>query len=155
MPIFVKRDGEREFPELVVSVFESTPTFAAVKEHIAIAAETAGGSLIAIVGPVGGPNEAVSLRYAHLFAASPDGLAAAELALSWIYDPDEPVETFERIAEAFYRDTGFMRPGKDSPAAAFGPSHEVRAAEFETWCAKRSRAVRAALSAFVAKARGA
>ncbi len=90
-----------------------------------------------------------------LMAAAPVGLAAAVLALDWIHDPDENATArFERIAFDFYRDTGFSRPGKDVPASAYGPADDKRAAEFEKWCAKRSREVRAALSAFVAQARG-
>ncbi len=29
----------------------------------------------------------------------------------------DPVEAFEAMAEEFRRDTGFMHPGKDAPAA--------------------------------------
>lgn len=42
-------------------------------------------------------------------------------------------EQFEQLAEQFYKETGFMAPGKDQPAELNGPSIGVRAAEWEKW----------------------
>lgn len=90
----------------------------------------------------------------RLIAAAPDGLTAAKDALSWIWDPDaDPLDTFERIADEFYRDTGFLRPGKSEPFG-YERDEKEREAAWEQWRRDRSRKVRAALAAFVAKAEG-
>lgn len=91
----------------------------------------------------------------RLMAAAPDGLAAAKDALAWLKDPDADAnEEFERIGEEFYRDTGMLRPGKSVPLEMGGPSEQERSNRFAEWCMERSRKVREALAAFVAKAEG-
>ncbi len=54
-------------------------------------------------------------------------------------------ETFERIAEDFYCDTGVMRPGKDQPAAMNGPSCGERREAFEKWAREKTEAVNTAI----------
>lgn len=80
------------------------------------------------------------------------GLTAAELALAWIHNPDDANE-FDRVAEEFTRDTGFTRPGKDKPPG-LNESFDMARGAWGEWCKKRSREVRAELTAFVAKAKG-
>jgi hypothetical protein len=46
---------------------------------------------------------------------------------------ENSLERFERIASAFYRETGLLAPGKDAPAAGGQPDHEERRARFDAW----------------------
>lgn len=38
-----------------------------------------------------------------------------QMALSLIYDPDDPTGSFEHVGELYHRETGFLRPGKSEP----------------------------------------
>jgi len=54
-------------------------------------------------------------------------------------------EHFERVGGLFYRETGMLRPGKDSSPHT-GPSGSERQEEFDKWVAAKFDAARAALS---------
>lgn len=112
-------------------------------------------SIQVIPGPAIPPEEIQA--NARLIEAAPDGYEAAKEALAWIWDPDADAnDEFERIAAEFYRETGYLRPGKDAPFRANAdPNYDAkRAAEWEWWRTSRARKVRAALEAFVAKVEG-
>lgn len=84
---------------------------------------------VCCVGPTDKPEQ--SIANAHLIAAAPDMYAALKGLLDILIAPNESAfENFERTAEAFYRNTGMLAPGKDS---ATGPSHEERANAFKSW----------------------
>lgn len=52
---------------------------------------------------------------------------------------EDVLERFERIAAEFYRDTGYLAPGKDQPAAMCGiPTLEQRQAAFKAWLRRRN-----------------
>lgn len=54
---------------------------------------------------------------------------------------------FEEQAAAFYRETGFVRPGKDVPAAFGGEDdHGIRQMKFKIWVEIKIHAARAALA---------
>jgi hypothetical protein len=54
--------------------------------------------------------------------------------------PEGANERFERIAAEFYEDTGYLRPGKDVPAAVGGESYDrERNAAWKIWNAARVR----------------
>ena len=59
----------------------------------------------------------------------------------WHAHTDEDAnEVFERIGEAFYRDTGWLRPGKsESPERAHDP--EERRRKFHEWCQRQHAAL--------------
>jgi len=62
-------------------------------------------------------------------------------------DGEGPIRRFERLAEMFRRETGFMAPGKDAPAAGYaGEGHErQRQAAWEAWSKAPFDELRAAL----------
>ena len=81
---------------------------------------------------------------------APADIAAA---LAWLWDPDgDPLETFDRVAEEFRRDTGHLRPGKSYPMECTPSEEEQKAvrAAWATWCADRQRAVLVTLRAALA-----
>jgi hypothetical protein len=57
------------------------------------------------------------------------------------------LDDFEEQAEAFYRETGYMRPGKDMPAAGSDEraNHEMRWERYAAWVQSKIQAGRAAL----------
>lgn len=63
---------------------------------------------------------------------------------------ENAIDRFERVAEEFRRDTGFLRPGKSVPLAMGGSNEEERDAAWRAWSQKRLNAMedraRAALS---------
>lgn len=93
--------------------------------------------------------EAEGFANAKLIAAAP---ALADALETFIRDFDVSLDAFEREAEDFRRETGFLAPGKDEAAAVnSGHTHEQRRAAWNEWCGKRVRArleaARAALRA--------
>lgn len=57
-------------------------------------------------------------------------------------------ECFERIADCFYRDTGFLRPGKSEPMeTTWGGKEEERRKIYDEWLDRRKEAARSALAA--------
>lgn len=60
---------------------------------------------------------------------------------------EDSLERFERIADEFRRDTGFLRPGKD--CVRHDP--EVRQAAYDKWVAGRLAAAREAIRAEAGK----
>lgn len=90
----------------------------------------------------------------RLIAAAPDGFAAAELALAWIDPPGNPIEVFDRMADAFERETGFTHPGRSRPPEMGAQDNNAAQEALREWVGKRHKAVADALRAFVAKARG-
>jgi hypothetical protein len=65
---------------------------------------------------------------------------AAKAAADWMWDPDAPAEQYERMAEEFYRATGYLRPGKSEPLEC-GDRTEERAAAWERWRTERARSL--------------
>jgi hypothetical protein len=56
-------------------------------------------------------------------------------------------EDFEEQAEAFQKETGLMRPGKDmSMASGDDDNHEVRRAKYSAWVQSKIETARAALA---------
>lgn len=49
-------------------------------------------------------------------------------------------DRFEELAAQFYRDTGYMAPGKDAPAA-LGDNYKVRSAKWTAWCVEQNAAL--------------
>lgn len=70
---------------------------------------------------------------------------ALRLAARWL-GTGEANDTFEDIAEWFRRETGFLRPGKDSPMALGGREGERRTEWFE-WAERKGAEVRAVIQA--------
>ena len=62
---------------------------------------------------------------------------ALALAVRWMGDPSDPLGTFEDIGDWFYRDTGYLRPGKSEPLECGGRDEE-RYAAWDAW-AKQTR----------------
>lgn len=57
------------------------------------------------------------------------------------------LEDFEEISEAFHRETGFMRPGKDMPMGGGGEhDDDIRRDKFNAWVKSKIVAGRAALA---------
>jgi hypothetical protein len=73
----------------------------------------------------------------HAFGEEEKLRAALKLAVRWMGDPRDPLGTFEDIGEWFYRDTGFLRPGKSEPLECGGRDEE-RAEAWKDW-AHRTR----------------
>lgn len=67
--------------------------------------------------------------------------SALRLALRWMGDSDDPTGTFEDIGDWFYRDTGYLRPGKSEPLECGGRDEERQAA-WEAWVKKTRAHVR-------------
>ncbi len=57
---------------------------------------------------------------------------------------ESATDRYERVAERFYFETGFMRPGKSQPLE-FQATDEQRATAYEKWIEKRLDAARKAL----------
>ena len=68
---------------------------------------------------------------ARLIAAAPQLLEACEAYHAWM------TADFDTVADWFYRDTGIMRPGKDSPPGCAGHSYEERRDAWEAWLKER------------------
>lgn len=81
-----------------------------------------------------------------------DLLAAAEAAANWLHDPNDAIGHFERLAEEFHRDTGFVRPGKDAAAAAHQDPTKCDIA-WNEWRVARGAKVLADLRAALSKAK--
>lgn len=67
---------------------------------------------------------------------------------------ENSVERFERLAEAFYRDTGLLAPGKDAPAAGGQPDREERSEKYDAWIDAKIASARAALQRVSPQAQG-
>lgn len=80
--------------------------------------------------------EIITAEYAPL-------VEAATLALRWLSDPLDSVKRFEDIAEWFYRETGYLRPGKDDARGLH--TDEERRERFERWCQCKQVLIRANL----------
>ncbi len=66
---------------------------------------------------------------------------ALELAAKWLTNPDESAtDSFERIADWFYRDTGFLRPGKSQPLE-MGENADQRQEAWKSWVESKQREV--------------
>jgi hypothetical protein len=76
------------------------------------------------------------LAYEHaLLQSNNEQLREALLGLLCLFSaPDEDsLDHWERVAELFRKETGFLRPGKDQAAAAYGPSDEQRQEAWRKW----------------------
>ena len=86
---------------------------------------------------------------ARLIAAAPDMLAALEFAERRSRQPEEGhTEYYERIAEEFFVQHGYLAPGKDDPVQSVPP--EQRRDAWEKFLSEPAEARRAAIK----KARG-
>lgn len=84
--------------------------------------------------------EAVN-AHAALIAERDALRAALRLAFDWL-DLSDPTATFDRIADEFYRDTGFMRPGKSMPLEMCGVVNEQRReVAWAEWITKKRAAM--------------
>lgn len=99
------------------------------------------------------PNVRTNEGDVDLITAAPELLAACEAAANWVHDPTDPIGHFERLAEEFHRETGFLRPGKDSAAAAHQDPTACDIA-WNEWRVARGKKVSADLRAAIKKARG-
>lgn len=77
---------------------------------------------------------------------------ALALAVRWMGDPANPLGTFEDIADWFYRDTGYLRPGKSEPLEC-GNRSEERDAAWKAWATRTRDQVRAACLGAMRQAR--
>lgn len=66
------------------------------------------------------------------------------MALANRYDMTA-TERYEADADAFYRETGYMSPGKDVPMAMGGQNERERRDAYDVWSAKRNQAQQAAI----------
>jgi len=92
---------------------------------------------------------------ADLCAAAPALLEACEAALAWL-DYSDVTAHYDRLADAFHRDTGYMAPGKSVPLE-MNPGEEweaERAPAWHKWCAERRAALCSQLRAALSLARG-
>jgi hypothetical protein len=90
---------------------------------------------------------------AHLIAAAPEMYDALENALKWFHDPvADRLEEWERIAHEFYKETGYLRPGKSWPMGVAVPD-DVESVWFD-WCNRRSIEALNAMRLALVKARG-
>jgi hypothetical protein len=89
-----------------------------------------------------------SLANARLIAASPEVLEALKgLRELHAMRGENRSETWERIAELFYNETGILAPGKDQPAAMCGtPTREERDTAYRDWLDARVDAATAAIA---------
>jgi hypothetical protein len=89
---------------------------------------------------------------AQLIAASPDMHAALDRCMRWI-NPNV-TEKLDQFAEAFYRETGTMAPGKSMPLemAMSQPPDDVRASLWKAWCERTVRSDFEAAQAALGKA---
>jgi hypothetical protein len=77
------------------------------------------------------------------FAASDDLLEALRWAeLHFRREGEDSNDHFERVAEAFHADTGYLRPGKDCRVN----SDEDRQREFDRWMAEGKQRIRDAIA---------
>lgn len=93
------------------------------------------------------------LANAQLIAAAPDMLAACEALADWrgMFDANT-LETWERIAEQFRKETDYLRPGKDTRLP--GPTDAERAKAWGDWCERKNAELNQQLRAAIAKAKG-
>lgn len=92
------------------------------------------GTLVTVVG---------NREDARLISAVLDLLEALQWREQFERRPGEDAnDTFERVAEVFRRETGYLRPGKDCRI----DSHEVRSAAWDAWMEAGRARVRAAIA---------
>ena len=101
-----------------------------------------------IVDRVNGLDSDERLANARLIAAAPDMLEALKALLELFTAPEETaLDTFERIGEAFYIETGMLRPGKSEPPECdYEGRTEERRAAFDAWISGRLETARAAIA---------
>ena len=66
------------------------------------------------------------------------------------YAGDNALENWENVAAEFYRDTGFLRPGKSYPPECYVDPEEQRAA-WNTWVKARALRTAAAIRSLLAE----
>lgn len=106
-----------------------------------------------IIGPDAGKNIASLMNLGeHYLKDVPalvervEQLEKALAAIVLVCGPTgDSLEDFERIASAFYNETGYMRPGKDVAAGACQEDLELRTHKFRQWVAAKVAIARAAL----------
>lgn len=70
----------------------------------------------------------------------------------WGVKTEDAVESYERVGQEFYEDTGMMRPGKSYPVEMYPPDDEVRRSTWDAWVKKKRDALEAKARAAIAKA---
>lgn len=91
---------------------------------------------------------------ARLIAAAPELLAALSECGEWFGLTKPPLDQWEDMAKEFYKETGFLRPGKDYPMAA-GLDEEREAernATWNEWAERRRSEMIARIRAAIARA---
>lgn len=85
---------------------------------------------------------------ARLIAAAPTTLEALAGMVLVCGRTGNPLDDFEEQAAAFHRETGWMRPGKDMPAAGSDErtNHEMRWERYAAWVQGKIQAGRAAIA---------
>ena len=89
-------------------------------------------------------NDAISFAVAEkdaeierLKAENADMRDALEMALSWFHNPEaDRLEEWERIAHEFYKETGYLRPGKSWPMGE--PVPDDVDSVWSDWCKRRA-----------------
>ena len=80
------------------------------------------------------------LTRGHPMTTLQDELASAlRECEQWMYDYGNPIGTFERIADAYYRDTGHLRPGKDCRTE--DTNSQENNDRFSKWCVAKQCAM--------------
>lgn len=95
-----------------------------------------------------GDSDLTAEANARLIAASPALLEALiELSEVFALDGECSMERFERLAEMFRKDTGYLAPGKDQP---MGGAHQPDGADlrriYDDWFAAKVTRARAAIA---------
>lgn len=85
----------------------------------------------------GKANAALIVRAVNAHAALVEALEAC--AADYI-NPQDVLANWEHIADRFYRETGYLRPGKDPAYRVDSATYEERIASWNKWCdANRTR----------------
>lgn len=111
-------------------------------------------NVIACTGDDGHEEQAAEqVANARLIAAAPE-LYEALLNIEVLFrrDGENSLDTFERIASQFQKDTGYMRPGKSAPMVEEAPQYDenLRRKKWDEWVDDKLVDARSALK----KARG-
>lgn len=79
--------------------------------------------------------------------------AVVRLMVEWFWGvkPETAVESFERVGDEFYSETGMLRPGKSYPPNFQPPDDEDRRCAWEAWVKRKRDAIEAKARAVLAE----
>jgi len=99
-------------------------------------------------GHRGFPSDAEALPNATLIAAAPELLEALKDLLLIFRTPGESyIEQSERIADLFFKETGYLAPGKSEPSGMWSEERDAqRLKAWEQWVAARTDRARQAIT---------